>query len=433
MKVLIIGSGGREHALAEIYEKSKKVSKVLVVPGNGLIGLNSKKIEAVFKVGVKDIEEIIKFCKKNKIDHVDVAADDQLAAGYVDRFQREGIYAFGPTKNAAEIEWSKKWARDFMQKYKLPIPKFKIFNNQKDAVKYVNSIPEQTFYIKASGLAAGKGAIRAENKKDAIAAIESMKDFGDAGATFLVEECMKGEEFSLFAICDGKNYVITKIAQDHKTVFNADKGPNTGGMGCVASSAVLDQKRIKDIENKILKPFMKGMQIEKRPYVGILYLGGMVTKKGVGIVEFNARWGDPEAQVILPSIKTDYMTIMDFVKKQKLNKLKINFDKKIRVSVSCCSRGYPDNYQNIKGKQIFGLENLKKEKNILLYGAGVKKDAKKITVNGGRILHVVGEGKNILEARKNVYRAVSTLYVENDGLHYRTDIGWRDINRLYLN
>jgi len=431
MKVVIIGSGGREHALADIYARSKKVNKVFVIPGNGLTEINSKKIKIVSNISVLNIEEIIKFCKKEKINHVDVAADDQLANGYVDRFKKEKIYAFGPTKDMAEIEWSKKWARDFMQKYKLPIPKFKIFNNQKDSIKYVNSIPEQTLYVKASGLAAGKGAIRADTRNEAIAAIQSMKDFGNAGATFLIEECMIGEEFSLFAICDGKNYVITKIAQDHKTVFNADKGPNTGGMGCVAGAAVLNSKQIKVIENKILKPFMKGMQNEKRPYTGILYLGGMVTKKGIGIVEFNARWGDPEAQVILPSIKTDYMTIMDFVKKQKLNKLKIKFDKKNRVSISGCSRGYPNDYSNIKGKQIFGFGNLKKEKNILLFGAGIKKETKKFTANGGRILHIVGEGKNILEARKNAYKAISLLYVENNGLHYRTDIGWRDVARFF--
>ncbi|MCL4353853.1 phosphoribosylamine--glycine ligase [Patescibacteria group bacterium] len=431
MKIAIIGSGGREHALADIYAKSKQVSKVFVIPGNGLTEINNKKISIIPTINVSNIEDIIKFYKKEKINHIDVAADDQLAAGYVDRLQKEGFSVFGPTKDSAEIEWSKEWARDFMQKYNLPIPKFKTFKNQKDAIKYINSLPEQTLYIKASGLAAGKGAIKTENKKEAIAAIESMKDFGNAGKTFLIEECMTGEEFSLFAICDGKNYVITKIAQDHKTVFNADKGLNTGGMGCVASAAVLNQKQIKDIENKILKPFMKGMQSEKRPYTGILYLGGMITKNGVGIVEFNARWGDPEAQVILPSIKTDYMTIMNSVKKQKLNKLKISFDKKIRVSISGCCRGYPEDYSNIKGKQVFGIESLKKQKGVLLFGAGIKKDQKKFITSGGRILHIVGEGKNILEARKNAYKAISMIQVENNGLHYRTDIGWRDVARFY--
>lgn len=430
MKVLVIGSGGREHALANIYSKSKRVNKVFVVPGNGLTELNNKKIKVVPEIGVSDLDGIVNFCKKNKIDYVDVAADDQLAAGYVNRFQEEKIFAFGPTKEQAEIEWNKNWARDFMQKYKLPIPKFEVFTNEKDAIAYVQKLPEQTLFIKASGLAAGKGAIRANTKKEAIDAIGTMKSFGKAGATFLIEECMVGEEFSLFAICDGKNYVITKTAQDHKTVFNGDQGPNTGGMGCVAPAGIINSRLIKETEKNVLVPFMKGMKKEGRPYTGILYVGGMLTKNGVKIVEFNARWGDPEAQVILPSIKTDYMKIIDAIKKQKLNKIKINFDKKVRISVAGCSRGYPNDYSTIKGKEIYGISSILKQKNALIFGAGIKKDGKKFVANGGRIFHVISEGQNILDARKKAYSTMASLFVENNGLHYRTDIGWRDVARI---
>lgn len=431
MNILIIGSIGREHALADTYSKSKKVKKVFVLPGNALMEYSNKKIACVSDIDAFDIKTIIKFCKKNNIDHVDVAGDDPLSLGFVDQLFKGGIYAFGPSQKAAEIEWSKQWARNFMQKYKLPIPKFKTFNNAKSAISYVNGISEQPLFIKASGLAAGKGAIKATNKKEAITAIDLMKDFGKAGAVFLIEECMEGEEFSLFAICDGKNYLITKDAQDHKTAYNKDQGQNTGGMGCVSPTLVMNKKILKEIELTILKPFMKGMQKENRPYVGILYLGGMITKKGIRIVEFNARWGDPEVEVILPGIKTDYMEIMEAVKKQKLDKLKIKFDNKVRISVAACSQGYPNDYSKIKGNEIFGiLPFLKNTSNIIIYGAGIKKIGKRFFVNGGRIFHLVAKGNNILEARKKAYSALSSVYVKDNGLHYRTDIGWRDVARM---
>ncbi|HZJ18531.1 MAG TPA: phosphoribosylamine--glycine ligase, partial [Patescibacteria group bacterium] len=339
MNILILGSGGREHALSEIYCKSKSVKKVFVLPGNGFIDFKNKKIKLVLNIDIFDLVKIIEFCKKTKIDLVDVSSDDPIARGFVDKLNTAGIYAFGPSKKSSEIEWSKEWARYFMQKYKFSIPKFKVFNDQKTAIDYVNLILEQPLFIKASGLAAGKGAIRANNRKEAISAISSMKNFGKAGETFLIEECIVGEEFSLFAICDGKNYQIIKTAQDHKTVYNADQGPNTGGMGCTTPAKIINLKLLKKIEIEILKPFMKGMQKENRPYTGILYLGGMLTKKGISIVEFNARWGDPEAQVILPGIRTDYIKIINAVKKQELNKLKIVSDNKARISITGCSRG----------------------------------------------------------------------------------------------
>lgn len=430
MNVLILGSGGREHALSEIYSKSSVVKKVFVLPGNGLIDFKNKKVKLVSNIDSSNVKYIISFCKKQKIEHVDVSSDDPIAKGFVDKLNNVGIYAFGPSKDSSEIEWSKEWARYFMQKYKLPIPKFKVFNDQKAAIEYINSIPEQVLFIKASGLAAGKGAIRANNRKETISAISSMKNFGKAGKTFLVEECMIGEEFSLFAICDGKNYQIIKTAQDHKTVYNADQGSNTGGMGCTTPAKIINSKLLNKIELEILRPFMKGMQKENRPYTGILYLGGMLTKKGIRIVEFNARWGDPEAQVILPGIKTDYIKIINAVKKQRLNKLKIISDNKTRISIAGCSRGYPNDYSEIKNKEIFGINSILKNKNIIIYGAGIKRKNNKFFVNGGRIFHLVASGKDVIEARKNAYCLMSSIYIQNNGLHYRTDIGWRDVERI---
>lgn len=429
MKILIIGGGGREHVLAEAYAKSKKVRKVLVVPGNGFMNFYNQKIITFEDVKMTDFESIFNLAKKYRVDLVDVAQDDVLALGFVDKFEEKGIKAFGPTQKAAEIEWSKECARNFMQKYSLPIPDFKVFHDRKKAIGYIKNLKEQPLFIKASGLAAGKGAIRAGNRKEALEAIASMSQFGKAGETFLIEECMLGEEFSLFAICDGKNYVITKTAQDHKTVYEGDFGPNTGGMGCVAPTQAINQKVLKEIECKIIKPFLLGMTKEKRLYSGILYLGGILTEDGVKVVEFNARWGDPEAEVILPSIETDYLKIIEAVWQKKLDKIKVDFDSKVRVSIAGCSRGYPNDYSKVKGKEVFGLDSVMKLPGISVYGAGIKKQGKRFFANGGRIFHLMAEGNNIKEARRKAYEAMSLVFVEDNNLHYRTDIGWKDVEK----
>ena len=437
IKVLIIGSGGREHALADIYSKSKKVKKVFVAPGNGLMGAGDTKIQTFPAVKSTDFEKILELAQKIKADLIDVAQDDPISLGFVDKLTKKGFKCFGPTQKASEIEWNKDWARNFMQKYNLPIPFFKSFKNQQQAIDYVKSRRDETLFIKASGLAAGKGAIRTENKDEAIEAIKSMIQFGKSGETFLIEECMIGEEFSLFVICDGKNYVIAKGAQDHKTVYDKDQGANTGGMGCVTHALVISEEIIKETEKKIIKPFLKGMEKEGRTYSGILYVGGMLTNPSAGgvvkIVEFNARWGDPEAEVILPSIKTDYFNIVDAVINKKLNKINIRFDDKTRISIAGCSYGYPDDYSSVKGKEIYGLESLIKSNNVKIFGAGIKRDGEKFFANGGRIFHLVADGKNIIEARKKAYKTMSTIYVEGNNLHYRTDIGWRDVERLTRN
>jgi phosphoribosylamine--glycine ligase len=429
MNILIVGSGGREHTLAAAYAKNKKVQKIIVAPGNGLIPKIGPKVKIEPAVAAADFDGVLRLVKKHKVDLVDVAADDQLAEGFVDRFQKLGIKAFGPVQKAAEIEWNKDWSRSFMKKYKLPIPHYETFNSSKKAIDYVKNLKEQVLYIKASGLALGKGAIRAENKKEAIAAIESMENFGKAGETFLIEQCMVGEEFSLFAICDGKSYQIVGCAQDHKTVYNYDIGPNTGGMGCVANPMVVTSQVLKEVDKTILKPFMQGMKKEGRPYSGILYLGAMVTKNGIEIVEFNSRWGDPEAEVLIPSIKTDYLTIVEAVLNQKLDSVKIQRDNLSRISVAGCSLGYPVDYSNVKGKVISGLEKVVTLPGVKVFGAGIAKKGSKFVAHGGRVFHIVGEGKTLLDARNKAYGAISMVNIEGDNLHYRTDIGWRDLER----
>lgn len=429
MNILVIGSNGREHVLANTYAKSKKVKNVFIAPGNGLTDFTNKKIKNV-PIEMTDLEKLIAFAKKQKVEFVDVPQDDCIAKGYVDAFIQKGISAFGPSKNASKLEWSKKWAREFMEKYKLPIPHYKSFNSVKDAEKYLNQISEQLVFIKASGLALGKGVIRAENKKEALLAIKQMGAFGTSGKTFLIEEGLVGEEFSLFVITDGKSYVITKPAQDHKTVFDHDQGPNTGGMGSVAPTNALTQRQIKEIEKTIVKPTLTGMEKEGRIYKGILYIGGIITKQGIKIIEFNARWGDPEAEVILPSLQTDYVEVAQAVIKQKLQNARISFDAKVRISVAACAYGYPTDYKNIKGKEIFGIFDAMKIKGVTFFGSGIKRLGKRFFVNGGRVFYIVAEGKNIKEARHIAYSAMSMIYVEGNNLHYRTDIGWRDVERI---
>lgn len=429
MKVLVIGSNGREHALAVKYSESKKTDVIFIAPGNGLTNYKTKKIKNI-EIAMTDLDALVRFSKKEKVDLVDVAQDDCLAKGYVDRFQKENIVVFGPTQKASQLEWDKKWARNFMVKYNQPIPPFKSFTNPKEAISYVKKLPDQLLFVKASGLALGKGVIRAENREQAIEAIKAMQRFGNAGKTFLIEEGMVGEEFTLFAIVDCEHYVITKTSQDHKTIFDGDKGPNTGGIGSVSPTSAVTSRLIKEIEKTIIKPTLAGMKKEGRPYSGILYLGGMITPKGVRIVEFNARWGDPEAEVILPSIKTDYLEIVQAVINEKLYKLKIDFDTRMRVSVAGCSRGYPNDYAHVKGKEIFGLHEAGKFPGITIYGAGIIRKGKRFSVNGGRVFHLVAEGDTVQQARVRAYGAMAMISIEGNNLHYRTDIGWRDVERM---
>lgn len=430
LNVLVIGQNGREHALVDAYAKSRKVTRIVMTPGNGLTDFRNPKIKNYPDVGMMDFEKIVQVVKREKIDLVDVGQDDIIAAGYVDRFERLGILAFGPTKKASQLEWDKEWARKFMVKYKLPIPKFKSFSSQQIAINYINSLPEQLLFIKASGLALGKGVIRAENRKDAIQAVKGMSKFGKAGETFLIEEALIGEEFSLFAICDGDNFVLTRTAQDHKRIFDGDKGSNTGGVGSVAPTGAVNQKIIKDIEKKIIRPTLDGMKKEGRVYRGILYLGGMLTRDGVKIIEFNCRWGDPEAEVILPSIKTDYVELVQAVINGKLSETKVIFDKKVRISIAGCSKGYPDDYSGVKGKEIFGLTKAMELPGISVFGSGIKRVEDRFFASGGRVFFVVSEGKDINEARKKAYKAMELINIEGGNLHYRTDIGWRDLERL---
>lgn len=434
--VLIVDGGGRGAVLVDKYGSSEHVSRILVVPGNDLMQINTKKPVITYpNLKTTSVKEILDICKKENVDLVDVAQDNAVEVGLVDELLKNGIPVIGPTRVAGQIEWDKQWARKFMGKYQIPMPKYHIFYTEKEGIEYVKNLPAIKCFVKASGLAEGKGSIPAKNKNEAIEAIKQMKNFGRAGETYLLEKWLVGEEFSAFALCDGESFKIVGYAQDHKRVFDGDKGPNTGGMGCVSNPLVVD-KNIKRQVDEIFQKTMDGLRKEGRPYIGVLYLGGMVVDdeavpagRQVFVIEFNARWGDPEAQVITPAIKNDFIEIADAIIFGKLKKLKLNVDKKVRVVIAATAKGYPVNYSSVKGKKIFGIDVAIKKK-VKLYGAGIINVNGNYVVNGGRVLYTVGEGKNVIKAREKAYKAMAHIKIEDNNLHYRTDIGWRDVERL---
>ena len=428
-KVMIVDAGGRAAALAAKYLESKLVSAVVVVPGNDLIAYMHKKAKIYPNVKVTDTSQITKIALEEKVDLVDVAQDDAVAAGVVDALVASDIKVLGPTKLAGQIEWDKSWSKNFMKKIKIPSAAYIICYSQKEGLSYIKKQKDASWFIKASGLAAGKGALFAKNNKDAQEKIKQMQNFGKAGETFVIEKCLFGEEFSAFALCDGQTFQILGYAQDHKTVFENNEGPNTGGMGCSSPPMAIT----KDIEKQtavIFKKAVSGLQNIKRPYVGILYLGGIIDKnRRVLTIEFNARWGDPEAQVVIPAVKNDFYTLATAAVGKKIKSVKIKKDNKYRIAITCASRGYPQDYSKVGGKQIFGLKIINSQVKIL--GAGVRVAGNKYFARGGRLFYVLAEGKNILEARKYAYEAIAQIFIEGNNMHTRGDIGYRDLERFY--
>lgn len=433
--VLIIGSGAREHAISRAYEKSPQVERIIIAPGNDFIRYNRQKEVVIEKeCSLKDPTSLLRVAEKYQPDLVDVAQDDALASGAVDILQENGFLAFGPTKQAARIEWDKRWSREFMQRHHIPCPNFRYFDSETEGMRYVMGLyekePAKLLYVKAAGLCSGKGALKSKNIGEAIMNVKRMKDLPNkAGELFLVEEGLVGEEFSYYAISDGKTYHSFKSAQDNKTALNFDEGPQTGGMGAVSPARVTENLS-GGIENSLISKAIEGMASDGNPYKGILYLGGVVVDGTPMNIEYNARWGDPECQVVLPSVETDYIDIVIACLEGKLDKVEILQDDKTRVCVVGASKGYPNDYSRVKGKRIYGLEDAMEMEGITLLGAGVKVQEGKFYANGGRIFSVVGEGRNILEAKQRAYSAISHISVEGNNLYYRTDIGWRDTERF---
>lgn len=416
--VLVVDGGGRGAALVHKYAQSKAVGRIIAVPGNDLMEVNTKKQVQIFpNLKTTSISEILEICKKEKVDLIDVAQDNAVEAGVVDRLTKEGFNVIGPTRLVGQIEWDKAWARRFMKKYNIPHPKFKICKSQKEGIDFVKK-HNDSWFVKASGLAEGKGAIPAENTKEAVGAIKQMAAFGKAGETFVIEEWLVGEEFSMFAITDGKKFQVVGSAQDYKRLYDGDKGPNTGGIGCSTPSLIVNKKIYKQGE-LIIKKTILGLASEKRPYKGVLYLGGIIVKGKVFVIEFNARWGDPEAEVLIPGIKNDLFELSMSVVRNSLKKSKIKMDGKSRVAITGSLRPGATN----KKRELFGLKKALKLKGVTVYGSRVTKDRDKYFVSSGRLFHIVGEGKNVVEARQKAYGAMSLLNVEGNSLHFRTDIG----------
>lgn len=439
--VLVVDGGGRGSVLADAYSKSDYVKRILAAPGNDLIGINTEKPVQIYpQLKTTSINEIAEICVKEKVDLVDVAQDNAVEAGLVDRLQAMGISVVGPTRAAGEIEWSKAKARESGDRWHIPQPFFKICLSQQEGIAFLESQPDQAWFVKASGLAEGKGALPARNNKEAMKRVLEMERFKDAGKTFLIEKWLRGddgadgEEFSTYILSDGENFKFVGGAQDYKREKDGDKGENTGSMGCNSPALVLTPDILRDVETDIFSKAINGLRKEGRPYKGVLYLGGMtIRERGRQrpyVIEFNARWGDPEAQAIVPGIVNDFFEVGMAVANGDIRNLQLQTDGKARVVVAGASKGYPGDYSAVRGKQIFGINEARKVKGIRFYSAAIKEDRGRHYANGGRLFYIVGEGNDVVEAQERAYEAMSFVTIEGNNLHFRTEIGWRDVERF---
>jgi len=416
MRILVIGSGGREHTLVWKIKQSQKVKEIFCAPGNG----GTASIAANIEIKADDIESLLKFAKENKIDLTVVGPEAPLVAGIVDAFEKEGLKIFGPKKEAALLEGSKVFAKEFMYEWDIPTADFMIFDNALSAKAFLKKV-DYPLVVKADGLAAGKGVIICKDEAEAKSAIkEIMEDkvFKEAGSKIVIEECLEGEEVSVLAICDGKNFCILDSAQDHKRIFDEDLGPNTGGMGAYSPSPITSEDFLAEVGEDIIGPVLEGMYNKGVPFKGVLYAGLMVTEDGPMVLEFNARFGDPETQSILPRMKSDIVDVLLASCEGTLDKIDIIWDKRCCVCVVMSSGGYPGKFK--KGYVIKGLEDAKKDKNIIVFHAGTKLQGNEIITDGGRVLGVTGYGISIQDAINKTYKAVEKI--KYDHCFFRRDI-----------
>ena len=419
MDILVVGGGGREHAIVMKLAESPKVGKLYCTPGNGGISRYAE----CFDVAATDIEGVVALAKKLKVDMVAVAPDDPLVLGMVDALQAEGFKTFGPKKNAAIIEGSKVFSKDLMKKYNIPTAKYEVFTNSEDAIKYVKEQNTYPAVIKADGLALGKGVLICENKEDALAGVDELmldKKFGTAGDTIVIEEFMTGREVSVLSFVDGNTIKIMSSAQDHKRAKDGDQGLNTGGMGNFSPSPFYTKEVDEFCKKYIYQATVDAMKSEGRPFKGVIFFGLMLTPKGPKVLEYNARFGDPEAQVVLPRMKNDIVDVFEACIDGTLDKVDLQFEDNACVCVILASDGYPLAYE--KGFEIKGMENFKGKDDYFLFHAGSKfNEEGKVVTNGGRVLGVTALGKDLKEARAKAYEA--TEWVDFDNKYMRHDIG----------
>ena len=425
MRILVIGSGGREHAICWKIAQSPKCKKLYCAPGNGGISEIAEPVD----IKTDDIEGLLNFTKEKKIDLTVVGPEGPLVAGIVDRFEKEGLKIFGPRKNCALLEGSKVYAKELMKKTGVPTADFKVFDSYDNALKYLD---EKTppVVVKADGLCAGKGVVVCKTIAEAKSALKDMmvkKVFGDAAKNVIIEDCLIGEEASIIVIVDGKNAVSLASSQDHKRIFDHDKGANTGGMGAYSPAPVVTDSLFKEVMDKVIYPVVNSLAKDGKPYKGALYAGIMITKDGPKALEFNTRFGDPETQVILPRLNSDLVEVMEKVIAGSLKGYNLQWDPRPCVSVVMASGGYPGDYK--KGLQINGLESVKALKDVMVFHAGTKSGRRStdgkfaFITNGGRVLNVTALGKDIKDAIDNCYNAVRKI--KFDKMHYRRDIGYR--------
>lgn len=426
MKVLVVGGGGREHALVWKIAQSPLVEKVYCAPGNPGTALIAQNVD----VAVDNLEALLELAKLEGIDLTVVGPELPLSLGLVDLFEEHGLKVFGARKNAAIIEASKAFSKDLMQKYDVPTAAYGVFTEVEPAVSFIDQtgIP---IVIKADGLAAGKGVIIAETRDEAVAAVTDMLSgnaFGSAGSRVVIEEFLKGEEASFLAFTDGKNIIPLASAQDHKAVFDGDKGPNTGGMGAYSPAPVVTPDIHEKAMTEVMRRTVDGMAAEGRVYQGVLYAGLMIDGDSVKTLEFNARFGDPECQPLLMRMKSDIVPILLAVASGDISKVEIEWHDKAAVCVVLASHGYPGDYQ--KGDVIAGLEDAARIDDLVVFHAGTKSVDGKIVTSGGRVLGVTALGNSVQEAIEHAYQGVRVISWR--GMHYRKDIGAKAIGREYI-
>ena len=421
MKILVVGSGGREAALCWKIKQSKHCTKLFCAPGNAGIA------ETAELVPVNKIKDLLDFARKEHIDLTVVGPELHLADGIVDAFEKAGLKIFGPSKKAAQIEGSKIFSKKLMKKYGIPTAYYEEFDKSPAALDFIRG-KQFPVVINADGLAAGKGVIIAANFEEAEKSVKEMLDeklFGEAGKKIIIEEFLEGEEASILCFSDGKTIIPMESSQDHKRIFDGDKGPNTGGMGTYSPAPIVTNELLSKVQKMILEPSIKAMEKEGCLYKGVLYVGLMITKDGPKVLEYNARLGDPETQAVLPRMKTDLVDVMLAVIDGNLKKISLQWDKRPSACVVLASGGYPGKYES--GLSIEGLDKAAKIKDTYVFHAGTSLAGCGIVTSGGRVLGVTSLGNSIKEAVENAYRAVSTIKFK--GMHYRKDIGARAIKR----
>ena len=416
MKILVIGGGGREHALTWKLRQSPRAERIFCAPGNA----GTAEIGENVAIPTSDLQALVRFAKENRVDLAVVGPDDPLAAGIVDLFAAEKLRAFGPTKSAARIEASKVFAKELMRTQKIPTAEASIFSESLEALRYCERA-KFPVVIKADGLALGKGVIVAADAATARTAIDEMMNqgrFGEAGRRVVIEELLRGTECSLHALVDGSNYLLLESARDHKRALDGDQGPNTGGMGAFSPADNWNSKLQARFEAEIMRPLLRGLLQEGIKFRGLLYPGLMITNQGPRVLEFNCRFGDPETQVLLPRMKSDLLPLLESTIDGKINTCAIEWDTRAAVTVVLASTGYPGKYET--GKSISGLDDAAKLEDVHIFHAGTKRANGEIRTAGGRVLAVTALGSTIKEARERAYEAVSRIQFEN--CHYRGDI-----------